>query len=372
MGFGDWLKSLFGGAKGLTEQAKEQIKSSSVSGMEDVEGEENIHVHGTGDDAKVIRRVPGADLVEEDGERLWVSRHDSDVPVEQWKDVWGPLGGRTDDALVKFFHAEQLFNETQQQDADAAEAKLRELGFKDAGEFFAARLTVLKHFGTRQGPNLGDAIFDSQLIASASMKANRLRLDQEMAAKVQANPELLAPIEGITIEQYAQISAKQATGLSQADFLKLLGEHKLDLGAWNKVSQGWTDRMSKDTSTTLAQVYGKAFQVSGQGQFGAASQAHAATGWDGTAAGGAEPIPFEKACEIQGATSAWANSGKDVNALLMTTFKLNAQDWAAANTWWMSQLTANIARFEEYNKLVAKYEAQYMGNQSKPDSDLQF
>lgn len=74
--------------------------------------------------------------------------------------------------------------------------------------------------------------------------------------------------------------------------------------------------MSKDTTATIATIYGKAFMQSGQGQYDGAAQSAAATNWDGSAAAGAEPIPFETLCEIQGAMSAWAKTGQDVNALL--------------------------------------------------------
>ena len=126
--------------------------------------------------------------------------------------------------------------------------------------------------------------------------------------------------------------------------------------------------MSNDLTGTIAQIYGKAFMASGQGQFGAAGQA---VKFDGSAAGGPEPIPFELACEIQGATSAWSKSGKDVNALLQSHFQLRAVDWAAANSWWMSQLTADLSRFSEYNAKCDAYERRYAGERAS-DADLRF
>jgi hypothetical protein len=206
------------------------------------------------------------------------------------------------------------------------------------------------------------------------MKAQRRRLDEQGAAMIAANPELMEPIEGITMEVYAQMSAKQAQGMDQAAFQAHVGEHGLDLPAWERVAASWMDRMGKDTTGTLATVYGKAFQGAGQGQFGAAGAAHAATGYDGTAAAGGEPMPFDKVCEIQGASSAWAKTGQDVNALLQSTFQMNAAEWASANSWWMSQLMADVARFEEYNQKVEAYEKQYMGGAggAAPDSDLSF
>jgi hypothetical protein len=81
----------------LSAGDKDKIKSSAMSGLEDVEGAENIHVHGTGDDAKVVKSADGADLIEEDGESLWVNRQDRDIPRDAWKDVWGPLANVPED-----------------------------------------------------------------------------------------------------------------------------------------------------------------------------------------------------------------------------------------------------------------------------------
>ena len=84
-------------------------------------------------------------------------------------------------------------------------------------------------------------------------------------------------------------------------------------------------------------------------------------------------MPLEKCCEIQGAMSAWSKTGQDVNAMLAKTFHMNAQDFSAAHSWWLSQLTADLARFPRYNELCEHYEKQYMGAApAAPDSDLSF
>jgi hypothetical protein len=319
----------------------------------------------------VIERRDGAALVEDpdDGERMWVNQVDGDVPRDAWNDVWGPLDGPDDGSLANFFHHETVFNMEQQSDPAAAEGKLQAFGYADVGEFFKVRMTIVKHFGTPDGPNVGDAVMNSQRVMSASMKGASLMHQQTMADTTAADPGLVEPIHGVTIEDYAVMSAQAGSG----DWQALLASKGLDQARWDEVASGWTDRMANDTTHTLTMKYGSAFQSAGVGQFGAAGAAHAATGHDGTAAGGEEPMPFDKACEIQGATSAWSNTGQDVNALLQQTFGMNAQEWAAANSWWMSQLTADVARFEDYNARVEKYEKQYSaGAPAAPDDDLDF
>lgn len=358
--------------KTLTAKDKEKIKSQAVKGLEDVEGEENIRVFGTGDDAKVVESRDGADLVEEDGELQWVQRIDDDVPVDEWQDEWGPLGGKGPSTLEDFVFHEMVFDHTRASDPRLAEKKIQELGYEDAGHWYKVRTTVVKHYAQRTGPNVGDGVFGSQEYIDAGMKAHARKLQMEQQATANANPELLAPVEGVTVEQYADISARLAQGMDQTGLLALLAERGLDLATWEKASAGWMDKMSKDTTATIASIYGKAFMGAGQGQFGGTAQQVAQHAYTGTAAGGEEPIPFEKVCEIQGAMSAWSKNGQDVNALLKSTFGMNAMDFSAAQTWWLTQLTADMARFPIYNQKVEEWEQKYSGGMEKAGSDVDF
>lgn len=356
----------------LTAADKDKIKSQAVKGLEDVEGEENIKVFGTGDDARIVESRDGADLVEEDGELQWVQRVDDDVPVAEWVDEWGPLKGKGPTTLEDFCFHEMVFDHTRASDPRLAEQKLQKLGYVDAGHWYKVRTTVVKHYAQRSGPNVGDGVFSTQEYLNAGLKAAARKNQMDQQATADANPELLAPVEGVTVEQYAGISARLAQGLDQAGLLALLAQSGLDLATWEKASAGWMDKMSKDTTATIASIYGKAFMGSGQGQFGGTAQQVAEHAYTGTAAGGAEPIPFEKVCEIQGAMSAWAKSGQDVNALLQSTFGMKAMDFSAAQTWWLTQLMADFPRFEVYNKKVEEWEQKYSGGMAKAGSDVDF
>ena len=64
----------------LSAADKAAIQAASLKGLGEItKGAENIHVHGTGASAKVVRRGEGADLIDEDGEQLWISRIDERV-----------------------------------------------------------------------------------------------------------------------------------------------------------------------------------------------------------------------------------------------------------------------------------------------------
>lgn len=373
----DAILSLFGmGPKKettqLTKKDKEEIRDRQVKGLEDVEGAENIHVHGTGDDAKVLESRDGADLVEEDGEAQWVNRVNDDVPRDEWKDEWGPLGGNEPATLEEFCYHEMVFDHTRSTDPRLAEKKLQDLGYRDAGHWFKVRATAVKYFAVPSGPNVGDGVFSSQAYLDAGLKAAARKRGDEERELVAANPELLAPIEGVTVEQYAQIAARQAQGIDQQALLGLLAQAGFDLATWERASAGWNDRMSKDTTATIASIYGKAFMGAGQGQFGSTAQSVATSAYSGTKAGGDEPIPFDRNCEIAGAMQAWSETGQDVNAMLASTFGMNAMDYSAASTWWFSQLTADFARFDVYNKKVEEYKKQYLGGAPKAGADIDF
>ena len=351
-------------------------RTSAIPGSEHIEGAENMQVRNVSESDpgyRLIKRSDGAELVEIDGEQSWANRINREVPREAWQDVWGPLA-RVPDAqrLEEFCLHSRQFDELQSQPLEA-EKKLLALGYKSVGEYFRVQATIHKYKGTPHGPNVEDCIIDSQEYVSAMMRADARLRDQNHAAVAAANPAMMAPVDGVTVEMYAKIAARVAQGIAQPDLMKLLASMNLDFSAWDRANKVWSDRMSKDTSGTIAGVYSKAFMNSGQGQFGGASQATAAMNFNGSAAGGGEPMPFDRCCEIQGAMSAWAKSGQDVNALLKKHFNMTASDFAAAHTWWLSQLTANIARFDEYTKKCAAYEAKYAdAGAGKNDSDIEF
>ncbi|MCU0654696.1 MAG: hypothetical protein MUF64_05220 [Polyangiaceae bacterium] len=134
--------------------------------------------------------------------------------------------------------------------------------------------------------------------------------------------ELLAPIEGVSIELYAQLSSRQAS-LSAGDFQSLLAQHRLDMAAFNRAAQGWQERMRDDASFTVTQAYTRAFT--------SAPTAPAPGAPPGAPAAPPREMTFELYCEILGAQNAWTRQGKDVNAMLKQVFNLTAAEFATAS-----------------------------------------
>jgi hypothetical protein len=357
-------------ARALSAAEQATIRNNAIQGLGEVSGAEHIHVFGSGDGARIVRSADGADLIRDGDELQWVDRHDTNVPRQAWRDDFGPLAGPQ--ALEDFLYHEREFDRVRSGDPVEAEKRILAYGYRSVGQFFRVRMTMHKYHATPTGPNLNECVVSSQAYVDAMMRADQRHLQQQHQATFAANPEILAPIEGITVDQYAAIAARAAQNPPQDQLLALLAQHNLDLAAWNRVSSQWTDRMSKDTTGAIATAYGKAFMGAGQGQFGAAGQAAATAGLGMGGAAGAEPIPYERLCEIQGAMSAWAKTGQDVNASLKSQFNMVAGDWSAASTWWMTQLMADVARFSDYQARVDTYERRYMGARPKADQDIAF
>ncbi len=193
---------------------------------------------------------------------------------------------------------------------------------------------------------------------------------------VAANPALMAPIEGVTIEQYAQVCAASAANQDPAAFQQLLAQHGMDQAKYDRVAAGWIARMRDDHTFALTTIYGRAFGGAGQGQFGGAGAAGAgalgqvaATGAGAGVAGG-EPCTWDKYNEIGGAQRAWAQSGKDVNAMLKQQFGISAIDWSNMSQYWMARMMTDGQKMIEMNTLQEQWAARYAA--PKADQDLKF
>lgn len=331
-------------------------------------------------DMDVVQQSGEAFLMEDrdDGDRMWMWRPvdgGAERPAEHWEDFWGPLQPGDLAGFCDHWVDQQ---DAEQMQTDHLEAELAKLGYADVGEWYRVYWTAVKHYGRSPGPGANLEDFDTSELMMKHMMPARMRQQQRKAqANAAGDSELLAPFEGITVETYAACAAAAAQGLPQDQFHALLGEHGMDPVMWERVNAEWSDRMSKDASMTIVQIYGNAFQAAGQGQFGAAGQASAAarTG-DGGAAGGGEPVPFDRLCEIQGAQSAWATTGQDVNAMLKEVFGITAMDWSNMSSWWMSRMATDWEKMQEYTERSEKYEAQYKEaagvTDEDPDADIQF
>lgn len=271
-------------------------------------------------------------------------------------DEWGPLNPHQNpNALEDDFVHDSLLSECLR-DPPRFLGMLKALGYRDAVQRAMTHATFKKYYLDYLAS--ADGI---QLMTRAAMRAMNER--SKYASAAGAASGLLDPIDGVALSVYANLQAKQGSGKPE-EFTALLAQHQMDMAKWDKVSKGWIDRMSKDTSGAVATEYSKSFMGAGAGQYGAAGQATAAAMGDGAVAqgpiAGAEPVSFDKYCEISGAMAAWGKQGKDVSAGLDKHFKMTAMDFSNIGMFWSQKMMADMSMFQTQMDITAKYEQQYL------------
>jgi hypothetical protein len=266
---------------------------------------------------------------------------------------YGPLkADQLEDDLVH----DQLLREAQS-DPPRFESWLKQLGYRDA----AHRAIVHKSFMRRHMEFLTTAE-GIGLTTKAAMRAMNERARLMVAAGQSSG--LLDPIEGVSLQVYANVQAKQAN-MKPEQFQQLLAQHQMDQAKWERVQKGWIGKMSTDTTGAVATEYSKAFMSAGQGQYGAAGAAAADAMGAGVMAtqapnAAAEPLSFDKYAEISGAMAAWTKQGKDISAGLDKHFRMTAQDFSNVSMYWSSKMMQDLSSFERLSQLSAEYEKRYM------------
>ncbi len=249
---------------------------------------------------------------------------------------------------------------------DACDAKCREFGLADFSHMQRVRDTFSRHFGERHE------------FTQAALQANTQHTREVMAAASQANQAIFEPVEGVTLELYATTQAKAATiGGDMSKWGQILAAAGFDQAKWERVSNEGNRRMSGqagDMNATMALMteYGKYFGQAGQGQYGAAAAANAGQAGnlnDGSGAVGGEPCSLERYAEIGGAQSAWAQQGRDVNAMLQQQFGMNALDWSNLSQFWSAKIAGDYRIGLQCSEMQTKYEEQYKAHGGSFDDD---
>ena len=173
----------------------------------------------------------------------------------------------------------------------------------------------------------------------------------------------------MSLEDWAGANAQLAQAKPLAHILKVLN---LEQPKWDAINAEWMARMSRDTTATIATVYGQAFTGAGQGKFAAAAKAVSTSMKSGSGKDvkGDEPISFEDWIKIQAHMNAALAQGIDPNALLKK-YDLNAADWGAAGGYWALKMSSNPMEYmDKYQVLTTKYATAFTG--AKAGSDIDF
>jgi hypothetical protein len=228
---------------------------------------------------------------------------------------------------------------------------IRVFGFRDGGHWEAFRAWGVTSWASSVRQNPTD--LHSRMTGIAR---ERMMRERAGAMTGQGGGGLLDPVEGVTLEQWAQMQAALAGG---ADIDQLIAQARMDRPKWDRVSAEWMQRMSTDTTFTITTAYGNAFTGAAQGQYGAQAARATAAGVGGDLGG--EPISFERFVEIQEAMSAGHRRGQDANAVL-AHFGMSALDWSNVGMFWSKRMQQEAMKYHElYTHYSELYRAKYAG-----------
>ncbi|MBW1807045.1 MAG: hypothetical protein JRJ87_02540 [Deltaproteobacteria bacterium] len=190
--------------------------------------------------------------------------------------------------------------------------------------------------------------------------AQRIAMQQ---AAVAADPGLMEPFEGVTIEMWAQAAAGMLANQDEASQAQMLAGLGMDRAKYDRANNEFQSRMQRDTTGAIATVYGQAFSGA-QGITGGGGAGNV----DGSAAQlGEEPVSFEKYGEIAGAQAAWGETGQDVTGMLQQVFGIGVSEISAYGAYWSTKFQADVKLMMKHAELMDKYKAQYMGGGGMDD-----
>jgi hypothetical protein len=137
----------------------------------------------------------------------------------------------------------------------ARDELVRRWGYRDLVQFERVRYSFLKHWGTPMGPTLRHFLWDNSRAQPAMLRARERKEREKMNAHVAANADLVAPVEGVSLDDYARACLGAASG----NFAAVLGELGMDMAKYERVAAGWNAKMAGDATGTVARLYGEAF-----------------------------------------------------------------------------------------------------------------
>jgi hypothetical protein len=161
------------------------------------------------------------------------------------------------------------------------------------------------------------------------------------ARSAPAGGNVMAPIDGVSFEQWARANGQLAAEVPIATILASL---KIDKARWDRVNEQWTERLTANTQT-IGNEYARHFRA-------AMEEEAKRRGEPGTTGGSPEPMPFEKWVDVQEASSA-------ASARVPGLYGMNRSDWGRVNAWWNQRLRSKQVDQGLYDQLSAKYEKQF-------------
>ncbi|HVI44493.1 MAG TPA: DUF6620 family protein [Chitinophaga sp.] len=168
------------------------------------------------------------------------------------------------------------------------------------------------------------------------------------------NP-LLAPIHGITLEDYSAACAKIGSGLSEEEVAKALG---VELPVWQEANLLWPERMKQDATYHIITLFGQYFGEADQHpKFLNLKPAVSAEG-----TGNIDKIKADKDFyqELEVARQVAYEYGLDGAQWIMDNYGIPVGDFQIAASKWSDQIHQDIqANYAGYNQQQDAYRTKY-------------
>jgi hypothetical protein len=346
MGFLDSLKNMFGGAAKTAQQAANAIQQ---------QGQPQPPPQAA--QAPAPAPAPAEAQDDDDGDRR-------DYDLEAQDDAAG--FDLTND-LPGYYTAEFRIEQAWEDDAQRTQL-FAEYSIRDQQHYRQVKATVERFIMTPQAQAKYGDVND---IMHVKMKATQDYMMKGMQAQMAPGGKLageVEPVEGVSLEQWAEQQVKIASGGTLEDVCKTLG---CDKAKWDRVSAEWNARMSRDTTATIAMAYGNAF-TKAQAKPGVGGSKYAAAAQ--TPGKGDMPMPLERYVEIMEAQNALTAQGQDAQAVLKK-LGITVLDWSNLGAWFSAYINENALRndgavHKEFTRLSEKYKAKYAT--VKSDADISF
>jgi hypothetical protein len=168
------------------------------------------------------------------------------------------------------------------------------------------------------------------------------------------NP-LLAPIHGITLEDYSAACAKMGSGLSEDQVAKALG---VEMPVWQEANLLWQERMKEDATYQIVTLFGQHFGTADQHpKF---SNLQAAVSPEAT--GYIEKIKTDKDFyqELEVARQVAYDYGLDGASWIADQYGISIGDFQIAASLWNEQIHRDIAAdSQKYMRTQDAYKEKY-------------
>lgn len=153
----------------------------------------------------------------------------------------------------------------------------------------------------------------------------------------------LEPVEGISLEQWASVNGKLASGISTEEAIKSIGA---DMPKWDRVNAEWLTRMKNDTTFTIATKYSAAFNANATGNLGSGASISP------------ESIPFEKFVEAIVAQDILGKQGRDAQDILKD-FGMTVADYSNVSSYWTGKMMSDFSLAGKMAQLDAQFRKKY-------------